>query len=132
MQFASRGQEPAGFGLAPLLDVVLLLLIFFVVSTSFTEPRLAIALPDAETAAPSASDLLVVSIARDGEIAIAGEPASEARLDALLSEAGRSDRELELRADERTPHGAVVALLDRARKAGVASVGFAVAAGRAR
>lgn len=126
MVFAARSQDQASFGLAPLLDVVLLLLIFFVVTTSFTEPRLALELPSAETAAPGEGDLLVVSIDREGAIAIRGQPVGEAQLDARLAEASARGVALELRADDAARHGVVVGVLDRARKAGIAEVGIAV------
>ena len=129
MRFAGAQQQSANFGLAPLLDVVLLLLIFFVVTTSFTEPRLALELPEAETAAPGEARVLVVSIDADGTLAIGGEPVEQAELDRRLSEAAQADEELELRADAATPHGSVVEVLDRARKAGVTRVGIAATPG---
>jgi biopolymer transport protein ExbD len=126
VQFTTATPEPAGFGLAPLLDVVLLLLIFFVVTTSFTEPRMTLELPAAETGVVEGREELIVSLSAAGVASIGGEPVGEAVLEARLAEAARADHELALRADQATPHGAVVGLLDRARVAGIERIAIAV------
>jgi len=129
VRFAARSSEPSGFGLAPLLYVVLLLLIFFVVTTTFTVPRLALDLPDAETGSPGPRSGLAVTISPSGAITVDGEPVTGDALDARLVEAAQRDEEVQVRADDGTRHGAVVDLLDRARRSGVRKIGIAVAPG---
>ena len=109
-------QENGTLGLTPLVDVVFLLLIFFVVTTSFSEPRLALVLPEAETA-ESAQDstLLVLTLTREGVLEVDGQPAPWEELDATIARAAPEVDGLELRADEAVPHGRVVSVLDRAR-----------------
>ena len=125
MRFATRTQEGATLGLAPLIDVVLLLLIFFVVTTSFTEPRMQLELPGAESATPQPPATLVVSIGADGALQVDGEDADRAALAERLAEASAADGELEIRADRATPHGNVVEVLDAAQKVGLTRIGIA-------
>ncbi len=127
MEFARRARSESNLGLAPLLDVVLLLLIFFVVTTSFSESRIALDLPEAETASVGDARRLVVSLSADGVVTLDGAiEVSDDVLDARFAEASREDVELELRADRQAEHGAFVELLDRARRAGIHRIGVAV------
>ena len=108
--------ENGTLGLTPLVDVVFLLLIFFVVTTTFSEPRLALVLPEAETSEPAQdSNLLVLTLTRDGVLEVDGESVAWDDLDATIAAAAPNVEGLELRADEAVPHGRVVSVLDRAR-----------------
>ena len=117
-------QEAGTLGLTPLVDVVFLLLIFFVVTTSFSETRLALVLPSAETA-QSTQDaaLLVVSLAPDGGLRVDGEELAWEALDARIAAAAADEIEgIEIRADESVAHGRVVEVLDRARSHDIVDV----------
>jgi biopolymer transport protein ExbD len=129
---SGRHREP-DVNLTPLIDVVFLLLIFFMVSTSFThESRLAIDLPETgeapkDEAAPTPVEL---SIDAGGGYFIADRPLADGRQDTLrtaLEKAFGEDRErpLVIRADARTPHQAVIAAMEAARGIGVLRLSFA-------
>ena len=63
MRFAREEEEDPGLGITPLVDVVLLLLIFYVVTTSFVKPSLDVMLPEAESGAASSEPApMVVTI----------------------------------------------------------------------
>ena len=132
MRFKRPQQPDRGSPLAPLLDVVLLLLIFFVVTSSFANQTLELELPSAESAGPPAArKALVVEIDEQGTISIDGATFSQETLRVRLAEAAREDLGVELRADRATDHGEVVAVLDLAQAVGVEAVSIAVSQSRA-
>ena len=117
MNFRQLRRPEVSINLTPLIDVVFLLLIFFMVSTSFSElTQLVVDLPEAEGTPASAdtSVLLVVDVA--GNMTLDGAPApNDAR---GLSEAlrqrlsGNTDIPVTLSADAMTPHQYVVTAMD--------------------
>ncbi len=125
MKFARRTRQEVDVNLTPLIDVVFLLLIFFMVSTTFTrETHLSIDLPEAGSAAdPVADQTLEVSITREGNYAINGVSLlnnSAAALKAAIEESSEGDSSVPMviTADSATPHQAVVTALDVAGKLG--------------
>lgn len=133
MIFARRrrsGALASAVELTPLIDVVLLLLIFFTVSTTFLRQRaLAVALPEASTASPAAVRLalaLVVEVDASGETLVDGRRLANAGalVDALAAE-HEAGRPLLLAADRDARHHAVVRVLDAARRAGFVDVQLA-------
>ena len=125
MKFARRTRQEVDVNLTPLIDVVFLLLIFFMVSTTFTrETHLSIDLPEAGSAAdPVADQTLEVSITREGNYAINGVSLlnnSAAVLKAAIEESSEGDSSVPMviTADSATPHQAVVTALDVAGKLG--------------
>jgi len=138
MRFRPRTDEDPQLNITPLIDVVLLLLVFFMVSTTFSrESRLAIELPEA--GAPDSVQEqrpLEVEISADGRYAIRGPAEPELRtlrssdtetLRRALQQAMGGDRELVtvIRADRATPHEAVVRVMDTARRLGITHLTFA-------
>ncbi len=110
-----------GIDVTSLIDVVFLLLIFFVVTSTFLErPGIDLTLPEAGSAPVAAREELTVRLGSDGTTWVGGvavEPAALAdSLSARLEREG-TDRVV-LEADERVPHGRVVEAMDAARRAG--------------
>lgn len=125
-----RREEP-DLNLVPMIDVVLVLLIFFMVATSLRhESELELRLPEA-SAKPMPSHLaqLEVDIDADGRYALNGQVlvASDAStLQAALQTAAHGQElPLILRADGRTPHQAVVTVLEAAEQLGLKQVAIA-------
>ncbi|MBY0402040.1 biopolymer transporter ExbD [Myxococcota bacterium] len=129
MRFARPRTEVAGSPLAPLLDVVLLLLIFFVVTSSFSNQALELALPPADSGRPQDRQGLVIAIDEAGSISIGSERIAAAGLRERLLAAKAAGQPMELRADRATAHEHVVAVLDLAQASGVLDLSIAVAAG---
>ncbi len=122
---ASSDDSP-DINLIPLIDVLLVMLIFLAATTTFTRERqLSISLPQANAEQTTASTI-EVSIAKDGRYAIAGVLISTNNLAARLK-AQRSDQTesaLIIRADAMAPHQAVVHAMQAAREAGINKVHF--------
>ncbi len=131
MRFARSRIDSSGSPLGPLLDVVLLLLIFFVVTSSFSNQSLELVLPAAESGKPQSRQGLVVAIDAAGAVSVDAKPTSLDALRAVLVEAHSADRPIELRADRATDHEHVVAVLDLAQASGVEDLSIAVAGGSA-
>lgn len=111
--------------ITPLIDVVFLLLIFFMVSTTFTkESRLQITLPTADAERGEAPpESIEITIDREGGYAINGIALINRRRDTLvrgLRELAAGNREVPvtITADARTAHQAVVTAMEAAGKAG--------------
>ena len=117
MNFRQLRRPEVSINLTPLIDVVFLLLIFFMVSTSFSElTQLVVDLPEAEGVPASADTavLLVVDVA--GNMTLDGEPVpNDARgLSAAMGQrlSGNTDIPVTLSADAMTPHQYVVTAMD--------------------
>ena len=111
--------------MTPLIDVVFLLLIFFMVSTSFTkENQLQINLPEAEAEqVASESQGLILTIQENGSYALNGEvlvnSKVETLIDALKLESGMDiNQSLTLVADANATHQSVVSAMDAAGRLG--------------
>ena len=125
MKFARRTRQEVDINLTPLIDVVFLLLIFFMVSTTFTrETQLSIDLPEASSQASRVSDRSIeISITRGGDYAINGvallNPARET-LQKGVEKVSEGDTSLPMiiTADSATPHQSVVTALDVAGQLG--------------
>lgn len=127
MQFRRQRREDDMINLTPLIDVVFLLLIFFMVSTTFTKnTHLTIDLPEAVgNPATETSNRLDVVIGADGGYQVNGQGLINNQPETLktallqLSE-GDTQTPLTITADARTPHQAVVTAMDVAGQAGFA------------
>jgi len=117
---SSRDQEEPEMNLTSLIDVVLLLLIFFMVSTTFVdESRIKLQLPNASTepAAEQKKDPIEVVVTATGEYRVNGQVlinTSPSTLSAAVSKiAGeRRDLPVTIRADARSTHQSVVTAMD--------------------
>ncbi|GAA5523527.1 biopolymer transport protein ExbD [Microbulbifer aestuariivivens] len=125
MQFRRQQREQDGVNLTPLIDVVFLLLIFFMVSTTFTkESHLKLNLPEAAGPQAQAEPSMVeVLINADGSYAVDGRALINKKLATLksaLSEvsAGEYNRPLVITADATAEHQAVVRAMDAAGQLG--------------
>jgi len=117
-------QKPE-LNIAPMIDVLFSLLLFFMVATSFTkETRLSVQLPQAEGEAPvQQSRPMEVVISAAGDYSVNGRPLLNRSIDTLMKvmsqeSGGKSDIPVILSADRNTPHQAVVTAMDAAGKLG--------------
>lgn len=131
MKFRSRRRAGIEANLTPLIDVVFLLLIFFMVSTTFThENQLRIELPEAEGEASESLTRLDLYIMRDGSYSLNGQGLVDrdiATLMAALEQGARGDLEqpLVISADAATTHESVVRAMDAAGRVGLTRVRLA-------
>lgn len=115
--------------LTPMVDVVFLLIIFFMLTTTFitVESGLPVDLPEAQTSVASPSNQPTVTINGLGEVFFGGAQVSETELPALvrqaLAESGLTT--VVLRADQGVPHGQAVRIMDLIRQAGAERIAIA-------
>ena len=117
MKFRQLRRTEVSINLTPLIDVVFLLLIFFMVSTSFSElTQLVVELPEAEGAPATNDEALVLNVDVSGNMTLNGESVpNDARglLLALRQQlSGNTDIPVTLSADAMTPHQYVVTAMD--------------------
>ncbi len=134
MNFRSSRREELELNITPLIDIVFLLLIFFMVSTTFQrESELQIQLPKAEREPSSNTpERIEVVISADGQYAIGGRQLADNQRSTLVDALGKAagdnrDRPLVVRADKRTPHQAVVRAMDAASRLGLSRLSIATA-----
>ena len=117
MNFRQLRRPEVSINLTPLIDVVFLLLIFFMVSTSFSElTQLVVDLPEAEGAPASTNTTLLLVVDVAGNMTLDGAPVPyDARgLSESLRQrlSGNTDIPVTLSADAMTPHQYVVTAID--------------------
>ena len=120
-----RGRLAATVELAPLIDIVFLLLIFFMVSATFIRrSELHIDLPEAKGGWPETSDPLTITVRRDGGYAVNGQPTAESALAQALASARGEDEATRavIAADALAPHQAVVGAMDAAGQSGLTRI----------
>ena len=128
MKFRRQRIDDGGINLTPLIDVVFLLLIFFMVSTTFTkESRLQLELPSAEGERLQAEepDNLEIIVAADGRYSVNGRNLVDSDIDTLMRAMGDvagEDREqpVIITADAKSSHQSVVTAMDAAGRLGFA------------
>lgn len=129
MKFKRQARNEADINLTPMLDVVFLLLIFFMVSTTFTkESHLTIDLPEASAQAGEAQpNNIEILITSTGEYSVNGKKLLNEKLDTLKRAlekelAGRTKVPATITADAKTPHEAVVRAMDAAGQIGLVNL----------
>jgi len=137
MNFSRRNKKPLEITLTPMIDVVFLLLIFFMVTTTFNQQSaLKINLPEANgTEADGVEKMIVLTINAEGLYFINGDDGlphqllnqkNETLKRALIQIAGDSRRlPFVISADSKTPHQSVVTALDIASQMGFKRITFA-------
>lgn len=126
MKFRRKPRENVDINLASLIDVVFILLLFFVVTTTFTrETQLRVELPQAVSGAPDevSNKRVDIAINAEGVYSVNNQLLPKSDLDTLitaLQQASEGDTSLPLSisADGKTPHQAVITAMDAAGKLG--------------
>ncbi|MBG0838814.1 MULTISPECIES: ExbD/TolR family protein [Pseudomonadaceae] len=127
MKFRRKPRENVEINLASLIDVVFILLLFFVVTTTFTrETQLKVDLPEAASGTPPEQTELKqveVLIGADGAYSVNGKALLESNLTNLMAALqkesdGDNSLPLIISADGKTPHQAVITAMDAAGKLG--------------
>ncbi|MEM1034178.1 MAG: biopolymer transporter ExbD [Myxococcota bacterium] len=125
----AEGEDGAEPNVTPLIDIVFILLIFFLVTTTFAKDLgLDIDRPAAATGSEQPADVLRVAVGRDGSLTVAARPTSPWNLSAAVRRAlvSRRDKSVLLVSDEGVEAGALVDVMDACRLAGASRVAVAV------
>ena len=117
----TRPKRPTlSIDMAPLIDVVFLLLIFFMLTSSFAPPAVPLTLPKAATGAPSETAKVVVSLDQAGGISISENAITESEFETALRAAldQNATTTVHFRGDTSLDYGVFLKLISRARNAG--------------
>lgn len=130
-------EETVDVNLTPLIDVVFLLLIFFMVTTTFDRhAKLKVSLPESSTkATQQQNEPLVLSIDAKGNYFINDRQVVNQTLETLKQAIKKTlgddkDVAMVLRADANTPHQAVVRAMDAASQLGLTKLSIATVEGK--
>ena len=114
--------------LIPFIDVLLVVLIFLMISTTFTRyQELAITLPTANgSETQTESKQVHVAVSRDGRFAINGKVTDPSQLSNVLAQLSSKESNLQVNidADAKAPHQAVMTALEAARDANLTNIVF--------
>ena len=120
--------EEEEINITPMLDVVFILLIFFIVTANFIkEPGLEVNRPDSETAEPTENAAILIAVGNAGEIYMDGRRIDRRQVKAnvvrLLAENPQGS--VVIQADEKATADTIMAVMDGAREAGVYNISLA-------
>ncbi len=123
----------SGINVTPLVDVVLVLLIILMVSSTYIVAQsLKVQLPKAHNSDGTAEKPATVTLLKDGRLRFNDEDATEDKILEALKTAASADPETNLvvSADKEVPHGRVVKVLDIAKTAGITKFAINVQQGQ--
>ncbi len=125
MQFRVKRYIKPVINIASLVDVLFLLLIFFMVTSAFVEqPNIKLELPTTRHSEVSRVERTVLTLSRDGQLFLKEKPVDKQNLEKelrrLMLDTG--DDVLVLKADKMVPYGDVVDIMDYAKGAGFKKV----------
>ena len=125
-----RPVQGATIEMAPLIDMVFILLIFYIVSTSFVQDAgVAVDRPESRSAEPVRSHYLPVAIAKVGTVHVAGKTIAAddtGSIESALSDAGT--KLIVIQADRDVPTSLLLRVLDTCKEAGAETVNVAAIA----
>ncbi|MDA9090944.1 biopolymer transporter ExbD [bacterium] len=132
MKFRRKSKQDNGINLTPLIDVVFLLLIFFMVTTTFTkETRLLITLPEANgEPAEETAQTLELLVNAEGNYAVNGQNLINREIKTIMAalqdaSGGNVEMPLIITADAQASHQAVVIAMDAAGQLGFSRLNIA-------
>ena len=131
MKFRNHKMAPAELQLAPMLDVVFQLLIFFLVSFEFqrTELDMKVSVPSAQEGADPKRALgeIIVNVRESGEVMVENQTMTQAQLKEKLSAIAKQHKNqpIRLRGDAKCDYQTIVEVIDTCQKAGIWNISFA-------
>jgi len=132
VKFRRKSKQDNGINLTPLIDVVFLLLIFFMVTTTFTkETRLLITLPEANgEPAEETAQTLELLVNAEGNYAVNGQNLINREIKTIMAalkdaSGGNVEMPLIITADAQASHQAVVIAMDAAGQLGFSRLNIA-------
>ncbi len=122
MQFHEKKRRKVIINITSLIDVMFLLLIFFMVSSTFIEqPGMKLELPESKSATIEQIKELVLEITADHGMVLNQAPVTLEDLESKIKELfpNLAEKSLVLKADRSVPHGTVVKVMDIAKLSGI-------------
>lgn len=130
MRFSSGRPRRVALEMTPLIDVVLMLVIFFMLTTTFVlSPGIEVDLPPGHTSQEPRERDAIITMTREGAIYFQDAQVSLESLRAVLQRARNRQPELRvvIKADTLVPHGQVVSVMDMAKYLGIDRLAVATA-----
>jgi biopolymer transport protein ExbD len=132
MNFQPRKKEDPEINLIPFIDVLLVILIFLMLTTTyskFTELQLKLPVADVDAQRDYPREV-IVGVASDGRYTVKGVPVTGRSVDAVaaaLAEAAKAGRDsvVIISADAAAPHQSVITVMEAARRSGLLQITFA-------
>ncbi len=129
MKFPHPNKKSASFNLTPLIDVVFLLLIFFMLTTTFInlESRIKVNLPTGDFAAAEPSENITVTITENNTIYFNGKLIDPLKITENVATELKNDPKklVILEADKNVLHGKVIRVMDLIKKGGADMIAIA-------
>lgn len=131
MKFSSRQPEPASMQLAPMIDIVFLLLIFFIVTWQYTrsETELSVSVPTAEEGAQKnrVRGEIIINVLADGSLKVEGSMVNLPQLREKLSLVAKQfkNQPVRIRGDGAVDYQRIVEVIDTCQKSGIWNISFA-------
>lgn len=127
-----QAKRTVALEITPLVDVVFLLLIFFLLTATYVKnPNLDISLPKASLSQVTSHNKdIAIAIKKDGEVQYENQEVSLDRLEGILAAAFSENQDaiVVIRADRDAKHGRVVEVMDLAKKIGFSKLAIAIQA----
>jgi biopolymer transport protein ExbD len=115
--------------ITPLIDMMFMLIIFFVLTTAFVQGSIGIDLPRGNAEPVAARNPIVVTVTGESGLLWAGEPVAPGELPGLVAEALDREDDILIAGDRKAPYGIVASLLNELRGLGIKSVSLAFEGG---
>ncbi len=125
-------EEDASIDMTPMLDIVFIMLIFFIVTTSFVkEAGIEVNKPDASNATKQKSANIFIAITENGDVWMDKREVDVERVRANIERmlAEQPTEVVIIQADEKAEHGKVVKVMDQVKAAGISRISIAAKGG---
>ncbi len=122
-----KSRRFADIDVTPLIDVLFMLIIFFVLTATFIQGKLDIDLPSGKSETSDMKRTVTLTVEKDGAIFWDGTRITREEIPGLAKVAG--DREILIAGDKNAPYGRVAEVLSILRKAGIISAGLLMESG---
>jgi len=127
-RLSGEDEQGAEINMAPLIDMVFILLIFFIITTNFNrQTGVDVSKPKAQSAISQGQKVMLIGITREGTIHVYGRQVSLERLTNMVSQevSNRPDISIVIVADKNASIGKAVAVMDKCNLAGAKKVSVA-------
>ncbi len=126
MEFEGRARIHSHLDIAPLIDIVFLLLVFFMLTSTFMVPEaIELELPESSSATVTDITPIIVSLDQTGQLALNGERIELEQLRGAIEPLLKTDAAITLKSDARTEVQQLLAVMDEIRAAGGTDVALA-------
>jgi biopolymer transport protein TolR len=124
----AKGGVKSEINVTPLVDVMLVLLIIMMLVAPLLQQGVSVKLPEAENTVdqPEVSDQTVIAVAANRSMYLNARPVQEGELATKINELleDKTEKIVLIKADEEVEYGAVMAVMDQLRQAGIENVGL--------